>query len=167
MRHHIDSQCPSHGVSLDLVALRNEREMTSEAIVRFRDEHTTNIPDPPRRTVADLLDGAAQRRADRERQTTARRADQEARHEKARALAREQRLDELARTEDAAWSRVDAMIATRKPAEYDAAITLLTDLHALAERDGHRHTFTQRSTALRQTHTRKPSLIERLNRAGI
>jgi hypothetical protein len=104
-------------------AARVRREM----LRRFRDEHTTNIPNPPRRRVADLLDSAAQRRADRERQATARRADQEARHEKARALAREQRLDELARTEDTAWSRVNAMIATRKPAEYDAAITLLTD----------------------------------------
>jgi hypothetical protein len=27
------------------------------------------------------------------------------------------------------------MIATRKPAEYDAAVTLLTDLQALAERE--------------------------------
>jgi hypothetical protein len=138
-----------------------------EMLHRFRDEHTTNIPDPPRRTVADLLDGAARRRADRERREAAQRADKQARHEKTRALAREQRLDELARTEDAAWSRVDAMIATRKPAEYDAVITLLTDLQALAERDGRHHTFTQRSMALRQTHTRKPSLIERLNRAGL
>jgi hypothetical protein len=138
-----------------------------EMLRRFRDEHTPNIPDPSRRTVADLLDGAARRRTDRKRQATARRADREARHEKARALAHEQRLDELARTEDAAWSRVDAMIATRKPAEYDAAVTLLTDLHALAERDGRPHTFTQRSMVLRQSHTRKPSLIERLNRAGI
>lgn len=138
-----------------------------EMLRRFRDEHTTNIPDPPRRTVADLLDGAAGRRADRERREAAQRAEEQARHETARALAREQRLDELARTEDAAWSRVEAMIDTRKPAEYDAAVTLLTDLQALAERDGHRHTFTQRSMALRQTHTRKPSLIERLNRAGL
>jgi hypothetical protein len=80
---------------------------------------------------------------------------------------REQRLDELARAEDAAWSRVDAMIATRKPAEHDAVITLLTDLQALAERDGRRHTFTQRSMALRQMHTRKPSRIERINQAGL
>jgi hypothetical protein len=138
-----------------------------EILHRFRHEHTTKIPDPPRRTVADLLDGAAQRRTDRERREAAQRADEQDRHEKTRALAREQRLDELARTEDTAWSRVDAMIATRKPAEYDAVITLLTDLQALAERDGRRHTFTQRSMALRQTHTRKPSLIERLNRAGL
>jgi hypothetical protein len=138
-----------------------------ELLRRFRDVHTTNIPEPPRRTVADLLDGAAQRWADRERREAAQRAEAQARHEKARALARDQRLDELAPAEDAAWSRVDAMIATHKPAEYDAVITLLTDLQTLAERDGRRHTFTQRSMVLRQTHTRKPSLIERLNRAGL
>jgi hypothetical protein len=138
-----------------------------ELLRRFRDEHTMSIPDRPRRTVADLLDGAARRRADRERREAAQRAEKQACHEKTRALARERRLDELARTEDAAWSRVDALIATRKAAEYDAVITLLTDLQALAERDGRRHAFTQRSMALRQMHTRKPSLIERLNRAGL
>src|SRR5262249_35354930 len=57
--------------------------------------------------------------------------------------------------DNAAWSRVEAMIATRKPAEYDAAITLLTDLQALAGRDGHCDAFTLRATALRQTHARK------------
>lgn len=46
-------------------------------------------------------------------------------------LARERRLDKLADEEDAAWSRVEAMIRTRKPAEYDAAVTLLADLQAL------------------------------------
>ena len=97
----------------------------------------------------------------------ARRAEDEARREKKRALARERRLDELACEEDAAWSRLDAMIATRKPAEYDAAVTLLTDLQALAEREERHHTFAVRTTALRQTHARKPSLIERHNRAGI
>jgi hypothetical protein len=64
-------------------------------------------------------------------------------------------------------SRLDAMIATRKPADYAAAVTLLSDLQALAEREDRYHTFTVRTTALRQTHARKPSLIERLNRAGI
>jgi hypothetical protein len=54
----------------------------------------------------------------------------------------------------------------RKPAEYDAAITLLADLKAL-QRDDRYDTFTQRTSTLRQAHARKPSLIERLNRAGI
>lgn len=58
-------------------------------------------------------------------------------------------------------------IATRRPAEYDAAVALLTDLQALAERDGRPDGFTQRSWSLRQTHARKPSLIERLDRASV
>lgn len=97
----------------------------------------------------------------------AERAEDEARREQARLLARERRLDTLAAEGDAAWSRVEAMIATRKPAEYDAAVTLVTDLQALAEREDRYDTFTIRTIALRQTHARKPSLIERLNRARI
>jgi hypothetical protein len=54
-----------------------------------------------------------------------------------------------------------------KPAEYYDAATLLTDLQALAERDGRHDTFAHYITALRQAHTRKPSLIERLDRAGV
>jgi hypothetical protein len=138
-----------------------------ELLRRFRGDNAPVIRVPPRRTVADLLDDAARRRTDRARRLAAQRAEDAARREKARALARARRLDELADEEDAAWSRVEAMIATRKPAEYDAAVTLLTDLQALAERDGDDDTFTSRTIALRHTHARKPSLIERLNRAGI
>jgi hypothetical protein len=139
-----------------------------ELLRRFRgDTAPTTTPVPPRRTVADLLDDTARRRADRERQQVAQRAEDEAHREKTQALARERRLDKLAREENAAWSRVDAMIATRKPAEYDAAVTLLTDLQSLAEREDRDHRFTARTNALRQTHIRKPSLIERLDRAGI
>ena len=93
-----------------------------EMLRRFRDDTAPTISVPARRTVADLLDNAARRRADHDRRLAAKRAEDAARREQARALARERRLDELADEEDAAWSRVDAMIATRKPAEYDAAV---------------------------------------------
>lgn len=139
-----------------------------ELLRRFRGDTTApTIPVPARRTVADLLDNVARRRADRERRLAAQRAADEARREQARLDARERRLDKLADEEDAAWARVQAMIVTRKPAEYDAAVTLLTDLQALAEREDRYDTFTLRTIALRQTHARKPALIERLNRAGI
>lgn len=134
---------------------------------RFRGDTAPTIPVPPPRTVADLLDGAATVRADRERRLADQRAEEEARREKTRVLARERRLDKLAGEEDAAWSRINAMIGTRKSADYDAAITLLTDLHALAQREDRHHTFTAHTTALRHAHARKPSLIERLDRAGI
>lgn len=138
-----------------------------ELLRRFRGDTAPIIPVPARRTVADLLDNAARRRECHERRLAAQRADDEARREQARLQARERRLDKLADEEDAGWSRVEAMIATRKPAEYDAAVTLLTDLQALAEREDRYDTFTLRTIALRQTHARKPALIERLNRAGI
>jgi hypothetical protein len=138
-----------------------------ELLRRYRGDTAQTIPVPARRTVAALLDEAARRRTDRERRLASQYADQETRREEARARARERRLDELARDQEAAWSRVEAMIATRKPAEYDAAVTLLTDLQAVAEREDRYDTFTSRTIALRQTHARKPSLIERFNRAGI
>lgn len=138
-----------------------------ELLRRFRDQDANASRDAPRRTVAEILDTTANQRAERERQAAAQLAEEEARRARARMLARERRLDELARDEDAAWARVDAMIATRKPAEYDAAVTLLTDLRALSDRDGHTDTCIQRSMALHREHARKPSLIERFNRAGI
>ncbi|WP_134729252.1 hypothetical protein [Amycolatopsis nivea] len=138
-----------------------------ELLRRFRGDTAPAAPAPARRTVADLLDNAAGRRAAGERRLAAKRAEDEARREQARLDAREQRLDELAREAEAAWSRVEAMIATRKPAEYDAAVTLLTDLQTLAERGGQYDTFTLRTIRLRHTHARKSSLIERLDRARI
>jgi hypothetical protein len=139
----------------------------TELLRRFREQSTPAAPSVPRRTVANLLDTAARTRAERERRAAAQRADEEARRENIRTLARERRLDELAHSEETAWARIDTMIATRKPGEYDAAVALPTELRALAERDRRSDEFTRRCTTLRQTHSRKPSLIERFNRAGI
>jgi hypothetical protein len=138
-----------------------------EMLRRFHDDRTPVAAAPPRRTVADLLDDAARRRADRQRRLATQHAEDEARREQALALAHERRLDQLADEGEAAWSRIDAMINTRKPVEYDAAVTLLTDLQALAEREDRYDTFTLRTIALRQTHARKSSLIDRLNHARL
>jgi hypothetical protein len=139
----------------------------TELLRRYRDDTIPKSPTPPRRTVATLLDDAARHRADRLRRVAAAHTKEEARQNQARALARARRLDRLAGEGQAAWDRVEAMIDTRKPAEYDAAVALLTDLQTLAERDGTDDAFTARARQLRQTHSRKPSLIDRLNRADI
>ncbi|MFQ6228277.1 hypothetical protein [Nocardia sp. NPDC002869] len=138
-----------------------------ELLRRFRGDATPADPTRARRTVADLLDNAARRRSARERQMADKRAEAQARAEHARTVARERRLDKLAGTQDLAWSRVAAMIATRKPAEYDTAVTLLLDLQALAEREDRDDMFAERSTVLRQTHARKRAFIERLDRNGL
>jgi hypothetical protein len=54
------------------------------------------------------------------------------------------------------------------PAQYDAAVTLLKDRHELARRPGGQsQEFVRRYAALREAHSRKPSLITRLDRAGL
>ena len=138
-----------------------------ELLRRFRDDTTPAPADQPRRSVADLLDGAARIRAERRRHDAARRAEEQAHREASRALARERRLDELAGDEEAAWGRVHAMIATRTPGEYDNAVRLLTDLQTLAERDDRPQEFTQRCAVIRQDHARKTTLIGRLDRANL
>lgn len=139
----------------------------AELLRLFRDDTTPPAPTPPRRTVAALLDDTARQRADRQRHVAAARAEEEARQAQKQAVAHARRLDRLAGEGQTAWDRVETMIDTRKPTEYDAAVALLSDLQALAERDGDDDTFAARARRLRQTHARKPSLITRLDRAGI
>ncbi|NRQ30918.1 hypothetical protein HII36_03575 [Nonomuraea sp. NN258] len=119
------------------------------------------------RTVAELLDAAATRRHVREQQEAARHADEQARREQERRQARELRLNRLAQDLDAAWDVVEASIGTKKPREYDLAVEVLRDLSALAIRDEHTGAFTQRLAHLRERHQGKPSLIKRLNDAGL
>ena len=82
-------------------------------------------------------------------------------------MARERRLDALARDPETAWAHVSALIDTRKPDDYDTAVDLLKGLQAIAQRADHTEEFTQRYLLLRQQHRRKPSLITRFDRAGL
>jgi hypothetical protein len=119
------------------------------------------------RTAGELLAGAERRWAARARQAQERKAAEQARREAAAAAARERRLDELATDPERAWRQVADSIATKKPKEYDAAVALLADLKALSERDGQRKAFRGRIHRLCQEHARKPSLLDRLERAGL
>lgn len=152
-----------------LVRVAGEHAATvhMELLRRFREDTTPPVVDRPRRTVADLLDGAARTRADRLRREAVRQAEEQARREHDQALARERRVTELAADEEAAWANVRAMIATRTPGEYDNAVRLLTDLRALAERNDRRDEFTQRCAAIRKEHARKITFIERLDHANL
>ena len=121
----------------------------------------------PGRTVADLLDAAAELRLERHRQAKAAAAAREALREQQREAARQRRLDELAKDPEAAWAEAGKLIGTKVPARYDEAITLLADLRDLARRDGQAGEFKRRFAALREEHLRKPSLIARFDRAGL
>jgi hypothetical protein len=119
------------------------------------------------RTAGDLLAAAEDRWAVRQRQIREREADERKRREEAAAAAREQRLDKLARNPVRAWDQVEELIATKRPKDYDTAVTLLLDLQALAVREGEIFEFAEQMTRLRERHARKPSLIDRFDRASL
>jgi hypothetical protein len=153
---------------LGLVAADQATRARIELLRGFRGQPGDDGDSLPRRTVAELLDTAWEHRQRREKRAEAQRAAEQARREQQRAEARRKRLDELARDPEAAWAEAERLISTKAPAQYDAAVTLLKDLQELAQRPGgHYQEFGRRYAALRQAHSRKPSLVSRLDRAGL
>ena len=142
--------------------------LRGQLLRRYRDEHlpktsTTTAP----RTAGELLATAADLRAERERQVAERRERDRIRQERLTAAARQRHLDALAVDQPAAWQRVNELIATKRPRDYDMGVQLLVDLRDLSERDGSATPFRQQLAELRAVHARKPSLLERLERAGL
>ncbi|MGC5055088.1 hypothetical protein ACLQ2S_27005 [Micromonospora sp. DT48] len=145
-----------------------DSHLRSRLLRSYRDAHRTDTPTPAAaRTAGELLATAAELRAQRERRDAEQRERDRIRRERSAAAARQRHLDTLAVDQPAAWQRVDELIATKKPREYDTAVQLLVDLRELGERDGDTSSFRHRLAELRAAHARKPSLLERLNLAGL
>jgi hypothetical protein len=124
-------------------------------------------PATPGRTAAELCEAAADLKDARAEAMKQRRRGEEARQAAAQAAARAKRLGQLATRKEAAWAKVAEWIETRRPSDYDLAVSMLRDLQALAEREGEPDAFSQRFGELRARHQRKPTLQERFDRAGL
>ena len=133
---------------------------------RFRAAGSSG-PAAPDRTAAQLWQAAGDRKAGREKAEEQRRRKKEASQAAARAASYARHLDELAARVEAAWQEAAALIETKRPRDYDLAVTLLRDLQALADRQGNPAAFTKRLLELRGRHQRKPSLLDRLDKAGL
>ncbi len=146
----------------------DEPHLRAELLRRLRStrpEVASAIAKP--RTVSELLSAARHRTEERRRKEADRAAREKARREREEAAARERYFDDLARREPATWKKVDALIATKKPAAYDEAVRLLGDLKDLGARSGRIAEVQTRIQHIREEHSKKPSLIERLQRAGL
>jgi hypothetical protein len=119
------------------------------------------------RTAGELREAAESLCDARLRAAAQRRARDEARRAQQAAAAYERRLDELALRQEQAWQQVDELIATKRPREYDQALAILVDLRALGDRDGSAEAFAERFGRLRERNLRKPSLLERFDKAGL
>ena len=124
-------------------------------------------PTTPGRTAAELWEAAADRKEARAKAAEQRRRKAEARRRAAQAAAYAKHLDQLATQTEAAWEKAAELIETKRPRDYDLAVSLLQDLQALAERQEDQGTFRKRFGELRAQHHRKPSLLDRFDQAGL
>lgn len=134
---------------------------------RFRLAHPGTPPREAGRTVAQLraaVPAATAERLAREAQEEAERAEGE--RQQAHA-AQQRRLAAIQDDPEAAWSRINEMIAYQKGRNYPAAVQLLGDLSALADRDGTSEAFAERYRALRGQHHTKKALQRLLDAAGL
>ncbi|MCW3841679.1 hypothetical protein ONA70_16385 [Micromonospora yasonensis] len=144
----------------------DDAHLRSELLARFQGAAPNEGPGG-RRTVGELLAAAGERWLRRQQLAREREAAERERRERAAAAARERHLNALAGRQEQEWQRVATMIETKRPKEYDVAVALLSDLKALAERDGETEAFLRRVRQLRELHARKPSLLDRLDRARL
>ena len=119
------------------------------------------------RTAAQLWVAAGARKKVREEAEAQALRAEAARVAAAKAAAYDKRLDQLANRAEVAWQEAGDLIETKKPRDYDLAVSLLLDLSALARRDGDHDSFAARFLELRSRHERKPSLQERFDKTGL
>lgn len=152
-----------------LRALAGESPMLRlELLRRFRDEHPREHPaGAAPRTVGALRAAAEVRAEERRRRAAERAAREKARRDRELAAERERRMDELEAGEHEAWDRVEGLIGTKQPNQYDEAVSLLVDLRDLAARRGQADDADARIQALRERHARKPALLQRLTKSKL
>ncbi|MCU1350610.1 MAG: hypothetical protein JWO56_3640 [Acidobacteria bacterium] len=122
---------------------------------------------PIRRPAGALLEAARELGDKRRRAAAAQAAMKKIRRQQEAAQARSKYLVGLAQREPAVWGQIDRLIATKNPANYDRALVLLADLREIATTQTREPDFLVRLAALRTEHARKPSLLQRMQRAGL
>jgi hypothetical protein len=73
----------------------------------------------------------------------------------------------LAKREDNVWEKVNDHIEKKRPVDYDEAVKLLLDLHDLSKKINNETTFKENLRSIYEKHSRKPSLVRRLENAGL
>jgi hypothetical protein len=145
--------------------------LAAELLQRFlkhrNGEGSRKHSQPDRRTVGELLNASETYSEEQRRIEDEKRAEEKKQREIEAAAARAKYLCSIAGSERKLWADVEELIATKQPRNYDRVLKLLEDLRDLAEREKSRPEFNARLEALHAAHTRKPTLIERLRKAGM
>jgi hypothetical protein len=118
------------------------------------------------RTAGTLRMRAQKIREERERAAAERREAERRRQAAEAEKARRVRLKALKQRGASVWREIEDRIERRNPAGYDQAMSLLSDLQALAVEEGSQDNFNGRVGSIRARHEKKGKFIERLNKLG-
>jgi len=150
------------------LASGQEVHLRAELLKTFRVSRSQGgVPPSKSRSVGEIMEASRHHAEVRRRRAAEREARERMRREQEAAAAREKHLTSLAKREPDAWRQVDALIATKRPGDYEKAVQLLKDLADLGEKRGRQTEVRDRLARLRQEHARKPALLKRLKAAGL
>jgi hypothetical protein len=119
------------------------------------------------RTAVELLAAAEARRDAREQAEARAKEEARARRAAEQATAYERHLQNLTGRTEETWQQVAELTVFSKPKEYEQAVQLLRDLHVVAQREDDITAFTARVRELRTRYAKRPSLMDRLDNAGL
>ena len=166
LEHWLAGLGPDEHVALLSRVARGDGSVGAEISRRYRRHAPPRPSGLPLRTAGALRE-RAERMAETRRQVARQHeAQARARRERQEQAARARDLAELATRVPQAWQRIDALVATKRPRDYDAAVALLADLRDVSEQSGRAVQFAKRVSQLREAHATKPSLLARLKNAG-
>jgi hypothetical protein len=154
---------------LTMVAEGEGAQVEALLVRRFRRESRPagTTPASAGRTAGELLAAAEARRTAREQAEARAKEETRARRAAEQAAAYERHLQDLTGRKEETWQKVAELTVFSKPKEYDQATQLLRDLHVIARREDDITAFTARVRELRTRHAKRPSLMERLDKAGL
>jgi hypothetical protein len=134
--------------------------------VRKRLESETGSSTAVPRTAGELRSRARAIRLCREHIEANKASEERRRQIEAAEKVRQTRLEAIRRRGESAWQEVEDEIERRNSSSYDRAAALLTDLRALAEKQGTIEDFLRRLHEIRGRHVRKERFIKRLAAIG-
>jgi hypothetical protein len=154
---------------LTMVAEGEGAQVEALLVRRFRQESRPagTTPASSGRTAGELLAAAEARRAAREQAEAQAKEEARARRAAEQAAAYERHLQNLTGRTEETWQQVAELTVFSKPKEYEQATQLLRDLHVIAQREDDITAFTARVRELRTRYAKRPSLMDRLDKAGL
>lgn len=121
----------------------------------------------PRRTAGQISEVGKVLTEESRRREAERKARAEAKRKRTEAAKRKKYLEELAPKAETIWRKVESLLQTTIPRDYDRAVKWLQDLRDLARTSSSdTKTWEERVRGLRRQHSRKPSLLKRFDDAG-